>query len=51
MKCGRLPLWFKYVTMLLCLAYCSVMALITIVYGIKFTLRGEKLARQRDVTQ
>jgi hypothetical protein len=32
---ARLPLWFKYVTMLLCLAYCSVMALVTIVYGIK----------------
>jgi hypothetical protein len=47
----RLPLWFRHVTMFLCLAYCSVMALITIVYGIKFTLRGEELARQQDVTQ
>jgi hypothetical protein len=37
--------------MFLCLAYCSVMALITIVYGIKFTLLGEELARQQDVTQ
>jgi hypothetical protein len=37
--------------MVLCLAYCGVMALITIVYGIKFTLRGEELARQQDVTQ
>jgi hypothetical protein len=45
----RLPLWFKYVTMFLCLAYCSVMALITIVYGIKFTLRGEEVARQLDI--
>jgi hypothetical protein len=48
---ARLPMWFKYVTMFLCLAYCSVMALITIVYGIKFTLRGEELARQQDVTE
>jgi hypothetical protein len=48
---GRLPLWFKYVTMVLCLVYCSVMSTITLVYGIKFTLRGEELARQRDITQ
>jgi hypothetical protein len=27
------------------------MSTITIVYGIKFTLRGEELARQKDITQ
>jgi hypothetical protein len=48
---GRLPLWFRHVTIFLCLAYCSVMALVTIVYGIKFTLRGEELARQQDLKQ
>jgi hypothetical protein len=37
--------------MLLCLAYCGVMALITMVYGIKFTLRGSELERQRDLAQ
>jgi hypothetical protein len=47
----RLPLWFKKVTMLLCLAYCAVMALITMIYGIKFTLRGSELERQRDLAQ
>jgi hypothetical protein len=47
----RLPRWFRYVTMFLCLAYCSVMAVITMVYGIKFTIRGEELARQQDLAQ
>jgi hypothetical protein len=81
-------MWTKIVTMFLCLAYCSFMAVITMVillaeplprslplsptplsqpslmppylpttysfsslqvYGIKFALRGEELARQRDV--
>jgi hypothetical protein len=46
---GRLPYWFKYVTMILCLTYCSVMSTITLVYGIKFTLRGEKLALEQGL--
>jgi hypothetical protein len=52
-KCGkgRLPFWFKHVTMFLCLSYVVVMSLITIVYGIKFTLRGEELARQKGILQ
>jgi hypothetical protein len=37
--------------MLLCLIYVVVMSLITIVYGIKFTLRGEELARQKGILQ
>ena len=48
---GRLPMWFRYVTMFLCLAYCIVMTIVTLVYGIKFTLRGEELARQQDVEE
>jgi hypothetical protein len=48
---ARLTFWFKFVTRFLCLSYCSVMALITVVYGIKFTLRGEELARQQDVEE
>jgi hypothetical protein len=34
--------------MFLCLAYCSVMALITFVYGVKFALRAEELKRHQE---
>jgi hypothetical protein len=37
--------------MLLCLTYCGVMSTITLVYGVKFTLRDAELLRQQDITR
>jgi hypothetical protein len=45
----RLPKWFSHVTMVLCITYCLVMSSITMVYGIKFTLRAEEADRQAEL--